>query len=258
MATVLNKGGTDKTVILGIRELLLQPFQAPEWLDLRVGWLLSITKAAVDDDPAALSEEIGTPPRPFLNWNDRLKIGLTDRQTGSIFMGFTNRGIGGRPLTQGTSKLVSSDIGVGTTNAWFWRPKNEISDNWSLQIVDQGSSLRALSGDGSQIHFPQDVANAGGYAVLLSLRLTRDNLTTRSKIITMTTKQATAGGHSADVLFTNSPTKALLQTNLQSFPATVQQFGPVEMSQVPDVFIVYWPFRNSRLRIHAMGIVKAS
>jgi hypothetical protein len=257
MATVINKGGTDKTVIEGIREYIAQPFQAPEWLDLRVGWLLSITGAVADDDPNAVGvEEIGTPPRPFLGGNDRVSIGLTDRATGTIFMGFTTRGQGSRPLTQGTTKLVSSDIGVGTTNAWFWRPTNEISNNIGVQITDQ-DALRAFSSDGSQIHFPHDVANAGGYAVLLALRLTRDNTGTRSKIITMTTKK-TVGGHSGDVLFTNAPTETLLQTNLQSFPATVQQLGPVELSQVPDTIFVYWPFRSSRLRIHAMGIVKAA
>jgi hypothetical protein len=254
VATVINKGGTDKTVIMAIRELLAQPFQAPEWLDLRVGFLLSLTKAAADDDPTGLAEEI----TGNLGASDRFQVGLTDRQTGTIFIGYTNRGQGSRPITTGTSKLVSSDIGIGTTNAWFWRPKNSISDHWSFQMVDADGVQRAISTDGSQIHFPQDVANAGGYAVLLSMRLTRDNTTTRAKIITVTIKKATAGGHSGDVLFTNLPTAALLQTNLQSFPATVQQFGPVEMSQVPDVMFVYWPFRNSRIRIHAMGVVKAS
>lgn len=257
MATVINKGGTDKTVIMGIRELVAQPFQAPEWLDLRVGFLLSVTKAANDDDPTGLVEEIGTDPAQ-LTWNDRIRIGLTDSATGTIFIGFTNRGSASRVLTPGTSKLVSSDIGVGATNAWFWRSANSVSNYWSFQIVDNTDSQRAISGDGSQVHFPQDVANAGGYAVLHSMRLTRDNTRTRGNIITVTTKKATGGGHSGDVLFTNAPTAALLQTNLQSFPTTVQQFGPIEMSQVPDVLLVYWPFRNSRIRIHAMGVVKAA
>lgn len=256
MAVVINKGGTDKTVIAGIREYIAQPFQAPDWLDLRIGWLLSLTGGTADDDPTAVvAEEIGPSP---LNGIDRASIGLTDRATGTIFLGFTTRGSQSRPDTAGTSKLVSSDIGVGTTNAWFWRPVNgaDTFNRFGLQITDQ-DTVRALGSDGSQIHFPQDVANAGGYAVLLSLRLTRDNTSTRGKIITLTTKK-TVGGHSGDVLFTNAPTETLLQTNLQSFPATVQQLGPVELSKVPDTIFLYWPFRDSRLRIHAMGIVKAA
>lgn len=252
-ATVYLKGGTDKLIICKIRQAIQQPFQAPNWTDLRVGWLLSITRAALDDDTTSLGDTIGTPPRPFLGPEDRYKIGLVDRATGSVFCGFTNRGPGRTIQTEGTSDLVTSDSAVGTTNANFWRPMNGLSHTWVLAMVD-GAHAFPPGVDGSQIHMVQSAVGAGGYATLLALRFTRPN--NRSNVITMTCKRDVAG-HSGDILFTNSPTKDLLLTNLQSFPTNVQQLGPWQLSQVPDSFYVYWPWRSSRLRVSAMGFVKA-
>jgi hypothetical protein len=261
---VINKGGTDKTVIMAVREFLPQRFQATGWTDLRIGFLLSVCGFAdpgSDDTITGLTEEIGTPPRPPLGAADRYFIGLLDSATGTIFAGFTNTG-SVRPFngtSQGTSKLVSGDKGIGTSNNNYWRPKNEIDDNMSVAILD-ASGTRARSADGSQIHFAQaNIGGAGpaGYATLLMLRLQRDNATNRSKIITISTKKDTTN-HNADTLFTNTPTSALLASNLPALPVTAQTLGPIQLSQELDTLYLYWPFTISRLRIHAMGILKAA
>ena len=57
--------------------------------------------------------------------------------------------------------------------------------------------------------------------------------------------------------FPGTPTSDLIQTNLEAFPTTVNTIGPVELSVVPDAFHYYWPFTLSRLRIHAVGFLKA-
>lgn len=247
---VFNKGGTDKTVIHNVRVRRAQPIQAPGWTDLRVGWLLSLTNAAADDTITTLTETIGTEPRPFLPWTDRYAIGLTDRTTGGTFLGYTNV-LGPRiNPSVGSSKLVSSDAGIGTSNSNFWRPKNELSDLTNAAIID-GGMVRSHNGAAIPQHFVQNTVGAGGYATMLMIRYRRSSANSRT--IRMEIKQGT---NACDILFTNTPTKELLLANLEAFPTTVQQIGPVELSQAPDAFFVYWPFTLSRLRIHAEGFLR--
>jgi hypothetical protein len=256
MAHVFNKGGADKTVVLDVRQQLVQPFEAGQWLDLRVGWLLSITKATNDDDVTGLAEDIGVDDLlHYLAFTDRYQIGLTDRATGTTFCGYTNLGQV-RPMTDllstGRSRLVSSDLGTGTTNSNFWRPSNGGRPAAAASITDGQVVLASVNSDGSQQHMVQNVAGAGGYATLLMMRLTRTNPTR------ITVQLPMMGPASADVLFTSSPTSTLLINNLQSFPATVRTLGPVTLSHEPSAISLYWPWRNSKLRIHAMGILVAT
>ncbi len=190
-----------------------------------------------------------------------MQIGLTDRATGQTFLGYSNLPRRARLTSLGDSILASSDIGIGTTNARYWRPKHGTGvsggDISTVHIIDSGQS-RATAGDGSQMHFVQDVATAGGYCTLFTLRLRRDNATNRGRIITMEVKKATAGGHSSDILFNTDPSLTILEAQLESFPTSVNTLGPVELTQVPDTLYFYWPFHNSRLKIHAVGILKSA
>ncbi len=257
MAHVFNKGGTDKTVVLDVRQQLVQPFDAGGWLDLRVGWLLSITKATNDDDITALAEDIGPDDLSYLAFTDRYQIGLTDSETGTIYCGYTNLGRV-RPMTDllsnGRSRLVSSDLGTGTTNSNFWRPSNGAYSTSAAAIADGQTLLSAVNTDGSQQHMVQSVAGAGGYATLLMLRLTRP--AAGSTRVTMQIPYM--GAASADVLFTSTPTASVLTNNMQAFPATTHTLGPVTLSHAPSAITLYWPWRQSRLRIHAMGILVAT
>ncbi len=264
MAKVIDKAG-EKIVIWAVRELLPQRFTAPGWIDLRIGFLLSIVgpiDPTDDDDPTEVGvEEIGTVERTAIS--DRFFIGVLDGATGQTFMGFTNIGqTGTNSDSGGTSNVVSSDGGIGTDNAYFWRPANlngpdPAAIDKSVAIID-GGLVRAASGTGSQIHFPQDTANAGGYATLLMLRLQRDNAAGRAKIISVSTKRDVTN-HTANVVFTDTPSKALLTSYLiDTFPNPAQTLGPLELSQEPNNLYLYWPFHDSRLRCHAMGIYKAA
>jgi hypothetical protein len=253
MAKIYDKGPGEHVLICAVREAHIRPFQATDWLDLRVGFFLSLTQAAADDTITGLTETIGTDPQ--VPWSDRIAIGVTDSITGQTFLGYTNLA-GSRLVSIGRSKLVSSDIGIGTTNTRFWRPTNEHSDNDTVRIIDSGLS-RATVGDGSQPHFVQDVAGAGGYSTFFGLRFTRPNSTNRSRIVTMSVKK-TVGGHSSDILISSTPTNAIGEAQLESFPTDVQTLGPVELTNVPDSFYFYWPYHNSRLRIHELCIVKVA
>lgn len=263
-AKVIDKGPGDKTVILNVRQKYRQGFEASNWVDLTIGFLLSLTSSGADDwspGPSPnLAETIGTDPG-LLGVTDRYWIGVKDdsaimpHQTGSVFIGFTNESQENRVPTNGSSQLVSSDAAIGATNSDYWRAKNgstgsSANKNW---LMTDGIFVPAWGADNTQQHFVQNYAggHAAGYATLLMLRLTRPD--GNSKLITATTK---AGTHATDVLFTSTPTEALLQANLESFPGTVQQLGPVTLSAVPAALYLYWPFHNSRLRIHAAGILQ--
>jgi hypothetical protein len=254
MAKVINKGGTDKTVILNAREWLIYPFQAPNWTDLRVGFFLSLTTTLDDDTIPTVPETVlvdGTSDP-----QDRYWIGVKDRSAfmpnsaGAVaFAGFVNE----QPAPfhgRGDSVLQTSDIGIGTTNAYYWRPRNGLFPSALGGIVD-GGFWKAHSLDGVQNHFVKDVAGAGGYATAIGLRLQR---TTQSpKVITVTVRKNV---HSSDLGFSNTPTKTVLQSLLEAWPATVQQWGPAQLNTVPSALYCYWPFHNSRLRIHSCGFVK--
>jgi hypothetical protein len=241
-AKVYQKTAQDKVVILNVRGYEVQPFVAPNWTDLRVGFFLSLTSALSDDTTTGLAETI---TNPGTDGTQRYALGVL-RAGGDTFIGFSNNVPGGG----GDSVLVSSDAGIGTTNANFWRPANSSNNALSAAIYDSGA-FRAYGVDGLQQHFVQDPVGAGGYAVLLGLQLLRDNA--QSNTVRVNIKSS---GNSADMLYSNTPTLDVLHQALEAWPAS-KQMGPVTLSAVPDRFYFYWPFRNSRLRIHSYGVVKA-
>ncbi len=270
MAEIYDKGPGEKTLILNVREWFVYPFEAPNWLDLRAGAFLSITDASNDDLPngafaetIALPTPLVRPPRPA----DRYWIGLKSKTDAmpmtwrpnprpgepprmNVFCGFTNSWFGAN-TDKGDSKLVTSDNQVGTTNANFWRAANSLSDVWN-SLISEDAYARAHI-DGLPQHFPRDVVAAGGYSVLLAVQLTRES--PQSTVITMNVK---ATNNNADMLYANTPSNDLLHSTLSNWTADLRSAGPVQVSQVPDALYFYWPFRASRLRIHACGVLKAS
>jgi hypothetical protein len=239
----------DRAIILNPRAYYVQPFLAPDWTDLRVGFFLSLTDKANDDLTTGFAETITNPGHLLMT--DRYSIGVIDTATYATFAGFAN--VGGRlPDVQGDSVLVASDAGVGTGPA-FWRPSNSSNNKFSATIIDGGRPRTVTAVANIQQHFPQDATTvAAGYAVLLGLQLLRDNAT--SKRITMRIKSTT---NSADMLYSNTPTKELIHSSLDPWPASAQ-LGPVNVTNVPNAFYFYWPWRNSRLRIHSLGVLRAA
>lgn len=251
-AKCIQKTVDDRAIILNVRAYYFQPFLAPDWTDLRVGFFLSVCGNAdpsEDDDTITGIAETITGPHFYAS--DRYWLGVTNTTGGGTFAGFTNVGLR-LPDADGDSTLVASDAGIGTGTA-FWRPGNSRSNKYSAAIFDRDRRITASNVDNLQQHFPQDAGTvAAGYAVLLGLQLLRDNAA--SKNITMRIKSTT---HSADMLYSNTPTKELIHTSLDPWPASAQ-LGPVTVSNVPDTFYFYWPWHGSRLRIHSLGLLRAA
>jgi hypothetical protein len=252
MGKTIDKTISDRTLVLNVREWMRYPFVASGWTDLRVGFFVSLTKPTVDDDPLALAETMtdASSVRPQGRfWLGLLKGTGWPGEPANSFIGFTNHAAS--DLDTGASALVSSDIGLGTSNAFYWRPNNVAVPSSSAIMIDQ-RLVRARSPDGVQQHFPQDVAGAGGYCVLLGLQLLRD-----SPASSMVTLKIKSTGNSADMMYSSAPTNDLLVNALASWPANSIQMGPVQMSMMPDSLFAYWPFSNSRLRIHELGPLSA-
>ena len=256
MAIIYDKGPGEKTVILDIRETLNQPFTATDWLDLRIGFFLSVCSTSPDDDvidAGPMAETIALPLGDF----DRYFIGVINQST-RTFMGYTNWQFRGRQTS--TSVMKTSDGGIGTSNTDYWRALAVRSGGVELPgiaaIMDNGL-VRAQSNSGAQTHLVQDYSggHAAGYASLWAMRLQRDDPRGRGKIIKMTVKSGVTWG---DVIFTSTPSKEVITAQLESFPTGVQTLGPVEVPGVPDRLVAYWPFHSSRLRIHSCGIVKVN
>jgi hypothetical protein len=253
---VYQKTPADRVVILNPRGWYFQPFIAPDWVDLRIGFFLSLTDAVNDDltfgTPGAgdLSETIANPGT--LESTDRYWMGVIGsvKAGTSSFIGFNNMGQK-FPDSTGDTTLVSSDAGVGTSNTNFWRVGNSSNNTWAAVIMDNGTNYTTPL-DNLQQHFPQNAATVGaGYAVMHGLQLLRDNA--QSKTIRCNIKSS---AKSADMLYSNVPTKELLHATMENWPVS-QQLGPVTLSAVPTAFYFYWPFRKSRLRIHSLGVVRA-
>ena len=243
----------DRTIILNARSYYIQPFAAGGWTDLRLGFFLSLTEAVNDDLTTGLAETIAG--SPFLGPQDRYWIGavLGPGHPGTdngVFLGFTNA-FGAMPNNRGDSALLTSDAAVGTTNANFWRPANVDHPGVGAGIFD-GRLSRALLNANVEQHFPQVSAGAGGYAVLLAIQLLRDHAD--SKTITARIKSS---AHSADWIYSDTPTKELIHATMETWPPSAQM-GPVSLSRVPIAFYFYWPFRKSRLRVHSLGLLRAT
>jgi hypothetical protein len=252
-AKCIQKNVADRVIILNPRAYYFHPFLAPDWTDLRVGFFLSLcgnADPAEDDDTITGIAETITNPSALSSW-DRYWLGVVDSVTGKTFAGFTNTAAQ-LPDRQGNSTLIASDAGTGTGTA-FWRPGNSVNTQFYSAAIFDNDTNRTPSITDLQQHFPQDAGTvAAGYAVLLGLQLTRDNAT--SKNITMNIKSTTK---SADMLYSNTPTKELIHSSLDPWPAS-KQLGPVLVSNVPDTFFFYWPFHNSRLRVHSLGFLRAA
>jgi hypothetical protein len=248
-AEVIQKTATDRALILAPRGWMVYPFQAPGWVDLRIGFFSSLTQSVADDAITGLGEvrSLSTDPRDFawigLKTNGPAFIG----SPGQRFIGWTNviPGLGGQ------SRLISSDIGLGTTNTNYWRLDNINDPNAVFQIIDGYG--RAKGQDGAQLHYPQSEAGAGGYCVLHAMQIQRWSV--GSTYVTVRIKSEL---HSGDILYSSDPTKALFENSLANFTTNpFQQLGPLTLTALPDALYAYWPFSNSRLRIHVCGVYKA-
>jgi len=249
MADAALIAGTEKAIIMGVREALVYPFVCPNWLDFRVGFFLSLCSATDDSTITGLAEDIITVGQSV----DRMWIGLKQSNSvqpanaGTTFLGYASAL---QPDTIANSRLLSSGIG-GTDDANYWIAIGSVGGafhmvNGTTSVMDQGSGIH--------IHFPQNAANAGGNATLVMFKLLRTT-TTSTTIQVYPYYINVPGTNSFDRMYDSACLLQTIRDNFRSysFPSS---FGSGNIGTVPDALYFFWPFYKSKLRIHAVVIEK--
>jgi hypothetical protein len=243
MAEIYQKG-SEKLLILGTREALLYPSVIPNWLDVRFGAFVSITQAVADDTVTGLAETVTTTGAEA----DRLWLGAKSNDNAmpreSNFFGITNAS-----GTESSQNTILDSIDTNTR----WRAKHQTATN-GLGMSD-GTTL-SVQTTLHPFRTVQDPVAIGGYATLVLLRMVRSTvgLTVDHFYVAKTTD---GGVDYADAgVETNTPTIDLIRSNFQSAVWTEVLSGPKTFTADPSAFYAYWPFINSRLRIHALAIEK--
>lgn len=256
--TLFIRGGTDHIVIPNVRTDVRWKFDAGQWTELRIGWFLSITAASNNDLTTGLAETISQTTSPYdCYWLGLKSDGpLFPFAGASQFVGFTNFG-GAFPVRAPfDSKLVSSDIGVGTSNAYWWRPTTSVlpgSPNGFCGFsAKEYTQNRSSLGVGWEQHFAQDTVNAGGYGTCLGFRLRRSSPT--STLFTVDVKASTADD--CQLQQSNTVTQDNLLSILTSWPTSVRTSPQILFQAMPTTMFLYWPFTQSRLRIMSRGFYR--
>jgi hypothetical protein len=103
----------------------------------------------------------------------------------------------------------------------------------------------------------QDPVANGGRASLFMLRMTRTSGSTLTISNFYYANTNRGGTNYADAnVWSNNPTIGLIRTNLRNATWTGVLAAHTFVEEVPSALIFYWPFFNSRLRIHSICIEK--
>jgi len=242
--------GADRAIIIDTRKAFIYPFVAPNWRDLRIGFFLSICKATDDHDVTGLAETlVATTPA------DRMWIGIKQdndikpNTAGTSFCGYSNAQT--PDVFSIASKVASSDIGTGTTNSDYWRVDG--SAPGGSHLIAGTTSLRQYD-QGFRLHFPQNPTNAGGNATMALMRFTRATTSTPSLI--MTVFRTATGTGSYDYLYDSVCSVDTIRAAFHDSLWTYANSATVNTVNIPTALYFYWPFNNSKLRVHALAVEK--
>ena len=246
-AAIYQIGGGDKCLILDTRQAMIYPFVAPSWMDLRIGFFLSLCRATNNADITSLAETLTTLGTP----SDRFWVGIKQNNSilpntaGTTFIGYCSNPMPENPTS---SILQTSDIAIGATNNNYWR-HNNVNAN-ALRMINGTTAVNA--GASCYPHFPQNAVNAGGNATLILLRLTRASGVATSMVV------AGAGSvvNSGDVLYDSVCAISTIRAQFRSATWATHNLATADIVTVPDALYAYWPFISSKLRIHAVCLEK--
>lgn len=229
---IYNLNGNDKTLILGTRSRLLQSFKALNWTDLRLAIALSITKPSDPNDHTGLDESLGTGEE-----GNQVYIGF--KSSNSLFPASTNFwGVSTLNPSVNTSPNVLGDSSQGYYI--FSQNVTDVdyaSNGTTHQKISPASCPRLQNGSGI----------LSGYATVVLMRMLRNDPT----INLVDALQVSTNDSFWDTglpFLTDTST-----ANLRAIAAAATYttlIGPFAFTAVPDALFFYWPFNNSRLRIH--------
>jgi hypothetical protein len=244
MATIIVKG-SEKVLVLAPREAVIYPAVVPNWLDVRIGAFVSLTKLAVDDDPTGLTETLTTTGAE----GDRLWLGVKDNTNFmprlSNFFGISNS-----LATEASGSSLIESIDSSTR----WKARNANAPTGIL--VNDGTTI-TVDGTMEPFRTIQNPATVGGYATLVLLRLVRNIVGNTADHLYVVKTHDVIDFADAGVE-TTTPTIAMIRDNFRTATWTEVLTGGHTFSAAPSTFYAYWPYSNSRLRIHALVVEKFS
>lgn len=237
---IFNYNGTDKTLILDTRASLLQQFVAVNWTDLRLSMMISICKQSDPTDPTGLAETIGAGED-----NNQLYVGFKQSDgllpPATNFFGFSTQ----KSVPDSTTTQLIDNVNLAGSYG-FQRTSNLAG----FFFVGNGTTKQV--GGAGTASFPTQDSVQALYATLIILRMQRNDptlslVTSLSSVFTGTSPWT--GAYNSDTSISNIRT-------LTAAAAYTQVAGPFTFGSVPDSIYAYWPFQNSRLRIHSYVLEK--
>lgn len=240
---IYNLASSDKTLILGTRAPFLQSFIAQNWSDLRLTFAVSLTKESDPNDPTGLSEAIGA----------------SGEDNNQVYIGFKYSGDSALPPSSNFFG-ISTKLAAGGTSVTL-QDGGQYLDFYPTP--DSNHTLYASNGTTRVNNTPtmaggvrmQDSLSGfyAGYAQLIMLRLRR--LDPTSNKIDSLESIVTNSQPDHGFPFITDTTLANLRA-LTAAATFTPVIGPFTFVNLPDAIYCFWPFLNSRLRIHSYTLEK--
>lgn len=239
----------DKTLILDTRASLLQQFKAVNWTDLRLTIALSLTSQSANDQQSGLAETLGsTGDTNHAYIGFKSSDGLLPPSTN--FWGVSSNQIN---LPSANAELYDENAG-----AW-WQLGNTNGLNFPALLSNGTTKVNNSNGTATGPRFYEGASPGALYATVISLRMRRTD-PTLSSVATLEALINSVGGPIDNQgiglpVFVSDTTVPTLRAITASATFT-QLLGPFTFTSAPDALYCYWPFNNSRLRIHSYVLEK--
>jgi len=246
MGNIIVKG-TEKVLVLNTREALLYQSVVPNWKDIRVGAFVSITKTAADDDPTGLAETLATTGVEA----DRLWLGMKD-STNNLPRSAPFFGVGNSPVTETAGSSVVETIDADLR----WRAKYATSSVGCFLNDGTNKFAETTLQPFRTIQAPASLSN--NYCTLVLLKMVRSIVGNTVDHFYVAKVTDAAVDYADSGIESLTPTIDAIRSGFRTAVFTEILSGPHTFSSVPDTFFAYWPFSNSRLRIHSLAIEKFS
>lgn len=238
----------DKTLILDTRASYLQQFVAVNWTDLRLTMSLSLTAQSANDQQSGLAELYGTPGD-----GNHAYIGF--KSSDGLLPPSTNFwGISSNLIGQPATAAQLYDQGPGS----YYQLGNSNGIVFSTLLSNGTTKLNNNIGTVSGPRFYEGASPATLYATVISLRMRRNDPT----LSLVTTLEALLTGGNFNDNQGSVPPTFVSDTTIPTLRATTaaatftQLLGPFTFTSVPDAIYLFWPFANSRLRLHSVVLEK--
>lgn len=233
----------DKTLILDTRASFLQAFKAINWTDLRLTIACSLTSQSANDQQSGLGETYGSA-------GDSNHFYMGFKSSDNLLPTQTNFwGLSSNTIAAPTAAAQLYD------NITYFQPGNTSTLTIGLLASNGTTKTNSLPGQGNGPEFLENAVPQPSYAQVIFLRMRRNDPTlpvvnTLEAVVDAPSTSLGLGPH-----WVSDTTIATLRS--QTAAATFNTIiSPFTFAAVPDAIYFFWPFNNSRLRIHSYVLEK--